>query len=386
MSADLLHHTVLTDAHRRLGARMVGFAGYDMPLQYADGVLKEHLWTRSSAGLFDVSHMGPAFLSLAATTGEPEADHAAISAVLEPLICGDLAGLAPGQLRYTLLLNDEGGVIDDLIVGRPQSESDQGALYLVANSGNKARDFALIAARAAGVARLDRADDRALIALQGPEAAEALGESLPEALDLGFMRHRLIEVDQNRFLVSRSGYTGEDGFEILVSADAAEAFWDRLLEDPRVRPVGLGARDSLRLEAGLPLHGQDIDETTSPVEAALDFAVSRKRLRSHDMPGVARIAWERKAGPSRVRVGLRVLDGAPARQGAPILGPDGAQAGVVTSGGFSPSLGAPIAMGYVTPDLASPETPLTVMVRNRPQPAQVSAMPFVPHRYHRPAA
>jgi aminomethyltransferase len=386
VSGDLLHHTVLTEVHRRLGARMVGFAGYEMPVQYADGVLKEHLWTRSRAGLFDVSHMGPAFLTLAAITGDPEADHAAISAVLEPLICGDLASLVPGQLRYTLLLNDDAGVIDDLIVGRPVAESEQGTLYLVVNAGNKAKDFALIAARAAGAARLERADDQALIAIQGPKAAEALAEILPEVPGLGFMRHRRIDVGDDRFLVSRSGYTGEDGFEILVAAHAARTLWDRLLEDSHVRPVGLGARDSLRLEAGLPLHGQDIDESTSPIEAALDFAVSRRRLRNGDIPGAARIARERKAGPARLRVGLRVLDGAPARQRAPILGSAGEEAGVVTSGGFSPSLGAPIAMGYVTPDLAKPETPLTVMVRGRPQPAEVVAMPFVPHNYHRPAA
>jgi aminomethyltransferase len=386
VSAETLLQTPLTDAHRRAGARMVGFAGYDMPVQYAPGVLKEHLWTRAHAGLFDVSHMGPAFLTLERKSGDPAADHAAISAVIEPLICGDIGGLAPGQLRYTLLLNENGGIIDDLMIGRPLWESRQGMLYLVVNAARKAIDFPLIAEAAAGRARLDRADDRALIAVQGPEAAEVVGGVVREASALGFMRHARFDLDGSRLLVSRSGYTGEDGFEILALPEMAVKLWDRLAGDPRVEPVGLGARDSLRLEAGLPLWGHDIDETTSPVEAALEFAVSKKRLKAGALRGAARMVRERAEGPARVRVGLKVLQGAPAREGAAIADGEGREIGVVTSGGFSPSLGAPIAMGYVPPAFAAPGTSLQVVVRGRAQAAEVASLPFTPHRYHRPAA
>ncbi len=386
MSSEALHETVLTDRHRRAGARMVAFAGYAMPLHYAEGLLREHLWTRAHVGLFDVSHMGPAFLTLLDRTGDPDADHAAISAVIAPLICGDIGGLEPGQLRYTLLLNEAGGILDDLIVGRPQEASEQGGLYLVVNAGRKASDFLLIEQASQGLARLERADDRALIAVQGPEAAAVMATSLSAPPALGFMRHGWTTCEGERVLVSRSGYTGEDGFEILAPAAIAGDLWDRLARDPRVQPVGLGARDSLRLEAGLPLHGHDIDETTSPIEAALDFAVSRRRLRAGDMRGAARIAAERKRGPTRVRAGLRVLEGAPAREGAALLDGDGREIGIVTSGGFSPSLGAPIAMGYVPPALATPGARLGVVVRGRTQPAEVTATPFVPHRYHRAPA
>jgi aminomethyltransferase len=365
---------------------MVGFAGYDMPVQYSPGVLKEHLWTRAHAGLFDVSHMGPAFLTLERKSGDPTADHAAISALIEPLVCGDIVGLAPGQLRYTLLLKEDGGIIDDLMIGRPLWESRQGMLYLVVNAARKEIDFALIAAAAAGRARLDRADDRALIAIQGPEAAAVLGSVVPEAAALGFMRHARFELEGSRMVVSRSGYTGEDGFEILALPEMAVKLWERLAGDARVEPVGLGARDSLRLEAGLPLWGHDIDETTSPIEAALDFAVSKKRLKAGAMRGATRIACERAEGPARIRVGLKILQGAPAREGASIADGQGCEIGVVTSGCFSPSLGEPVAMGYVPPDFAAPGTQLQVIVRGRPQAAAVVAMPFTPHRYHRAAA
>jgi aminomethyltransferase len=386
LSDTVLKTTPLTEFHRAAGARMVEFGGYDMPVQYADGVLKEHLWTREHCGVFDVSHMGPAFLTLERKSGDPAADHAAISAVIEPLICGDIGGLAPGQLRYTLLLNENGGIIDDLMIGRPLWESRQGMLYLVVNAARKAIDFPLIAEAAAGRARLDRADDRALIAVQGPEAAEVVGGVVREASALGFMRHARFDLDGSRLLVSRSGYTGEDGFEILALPEMAVKLWDRLAGDPRVEPVGLGARDSLRLEAGLPLWGHDIDETTSPVEAALEFAVSKKRLKAGALRGAARMVRERAEGPARVRVGLKVLQGAPAREGAAIADGEGREIGVVTSGGFSPSLGAPIAMGYVPPAFAAPGTSLQVVVRGRAQAAEVASLPFTPHRYHRPAA
>ena len=350
--------TPLHKAHLAAGARMVAFAGYDMPVQYRDGVLKEHLWTRDHAGAFDVSHMGPAFLTLTGESGDAEADHRARSRPSsESLVCGDIAGLKPGQLRYTLLLNAAGGMVDDLMVGRPNHPHRQGELYLVVNAATKAGDFALIEQAPGGRASLARADDGALIALQGPEAVDVLSAILPEAARLSFMHYRRIDIDGQRLVVSRSGYTGEDGFEILVPAAHAESFWNRLLADERVRPIGLGARDSLRLEAGLPLYGHDADETTSPIEAGLGFAVSRARLKAGDFPGAARIARERGGALERVRVGLKVLEGAPAREGAEIANAAGAVVGRVTSGGFSPSLGAPIAMGYVPPALAAPGRP-----------------------------
>jgi aminomethyltransferase len=365
-----------------MGARMVPFAGYAMPVQYADGILKEHLWTRGHAGAFDVSHMGPAFLELYEKSGDPETDHAAVAAIAETLVCGDLKGLKPGQLRYTLLLNESGGIVDDLMIGRPAAPNRQGMLYVVVNAGTKDGDFARIAAAADGRARLTRADDRALIALQGPEAAAVLADVIPESANLAFMHFRRVEHQGFGVVVSRAGYTGEDGFEILVPADIAAAFWARLLADPRVRPVGLGARDSLRLEAGLPLYGHDLDETVTPFEAALDFAVSKRRLKAADFPGAQRVIRERGAEKKR-RVALRVLEGAPAREGAEITDAAGAVVGKVTSGGFSPSLSAPIAMGYVPPELAEPGTALKVLVRGKAQGAEVTPMPFVPHRYVR---
>ena len=365
---------------------MTAFAGYDMPVSYPLGVLKEHLWTRAHAGLFDVSHMGPAFLRLTSPTGEPAADHAAVSALIEPLLTGDIAGLAPGRLRYTLLLNAEGGIIDDLMIGRPVEPERQGELYVVVNAANKASDFAVVAAAAGQAAQLDRADDRALIALQGPEAAAVLAGLAPGVEGLGFMSFAEVALMGAKALVSRSGYTGEDGFEILIEASAAVGLWETLLTDRRVEAIGLGARDSLRLEAGLPLHGHDIDETTSPFEGALAFAVSKKRLKAGRMRGSDRLATEAGGSLSRVRVGLKVLEGAPAREGALIATIEGRTVGVVTSGGFSPSLSAPIAMGFVPPGLATPGTRLQVAVRGRAQVAEVTSLPFVSQRYYRPSS
>jgi aminomethyltransferase len=383
LSQDALKTTPLTAAHRALGGRMVEFAGYEMPVQYPRGILKEHLWTRERAGAFDVSHMGPAFLDLDRRSGDGEADHRAVAALVESVVSGDIAGLKPGALRYTLLLNDEGGILDDLMIGRPSAPADQGRLFIVVNAGTKSADFALLARAAEVAARLTRADESALIALQGPAAAEVLARVAPDASALTFMTFMEISFHGETLVVSRSGYTGEDGFEILVPARIAADFWDRLLADERVAPIGLGARDSLRLEAALPLYGHDLDPTVSPIEANLAFALPKRRRKAADYPGAARIARELAQGPSRLRVGLSVLQGAPAREGAEITDAAGAAVGVVTSGGFAPSLGAPIAMGFVTPALAAVGTPLKVVVRGRAQAAQVAAMPFVPHRYHR---
>ncbi|RZJ43471.1 MAG: glycine cleavage system aminomethyltransferase GcvT [Brevundimonas sp.] len=366
MTDQALKTTPLNAAHRALGARMVGFGGYDMPVQY-EGVLAEHRWTREHAGLFDVSHMGQCKI-----TGEDAI------AQFERFVPGDYAILKAGKQKYSLLLNEQGGIIDDLMAGKP----DHDGLFVVVNAGNKDEDFAFWSAHLEGDAELTVLD-RALIAIQGPEAAEVMAAHDPVFGDFGFMdcaRLMLFGVD---CYVSRSGYTGEDGYEISVPAADAERIWTEILKDARVKPIGLGARDSLRLEAGLPLHGHDIDPTTSPVEGALTFALSKSRKERGDFNGADRILKELADGPARVRVGLSVKEGAPAREGAEIADPDGNIIGKVTSGGPSPTLGRNIAMGYVPPAFAELGTDLKVVVRGKSAAAEVIAMPFVAQRYYR---
>jgi aminomethyltransferase len=379
--------TALTGLWVEIGARMAPFAGYLMPIQFADGVLKEHLWTRAKAGLFDVAHMGPAFLTLDDTSLTGDAAHAAIAAAVERFLPCDVAGLEPGQLRYTTLPNAEGGILDDLFVGRPKGEAWQGTLYFVVNAGCKEADFALIAQSCAGVATLSRADqDNTLIALQGPKAVDVIPNLVRGAASptkLGFMEYGTFEGPFGKLVISRSGYTGEDGFEILVANDQAVALARLLLAHAHVRPVGLGARDSLRLEAGLCLYGHDLDQTTSPIEAGLAWTIQKTRRERGDFPGAARILAELAAKPTRKRVGLSFKGRAPAREGALVRDLTGRPVGVVTSGGFGPSVNAPVAMAYVETASATPGTPLDVIVRDKPLRAQVVALPFVPHRYHR---
>ena len=374
MSDETLKTTPLYEAHVAAGARMVPFAGYSMPVQYKDGVLKEHLWTRENAGLFDVSHMGQARLRGVSPLS-----------AFEEVTPGDFIGLKPGKQRYSVLLNRTGGIIDDLMAARPISFDGTGddGLFVVVNGACKDNDFKVIDDELAGQVRIERLEDRALMALQGPKAAEVLAAHAPQAAAMVFMDARAFSAFGTDVIVSRSGYTGEDGYEISVPASEALRIWNTLLADERVRPIGLGARDSLRLEAGLPLYGHDVDETVSPVEADLAFAVAKKRREARDFPGAARIARELAEGPSRKRVGLIVLEGAPAREGAQIADEAGNVVGVVTSGGFSPSLGKPIAMGFAPPALADVGTRLKVIVRGKAQAAEVTAMPFVPHRYVR---
>lgn len=381
-SAENLLTTPLYDRHVAAGGRMVPFGGYSLPVQYPTGIMAEHKWTRDHAGLFDVSHMGPSFLTLTNPSGDAEADHAAVAALVEPLICGDIKGLKPGQVRYTLLLNESGGAIDDLMVAR--SPKFPGSLYIVVNAGTKDNDFAIIAKAAGDKAKLTRADDGALLALQGPEAVAVLNAIVPGVAELGFMTYAPFEWNGTKLIIARSGYTGEDGCEILCSTEAAEALWDALLADERVKPIGLGARDSLRLEAGLPLYGHDLNETVSPTEAALNFAVSKRRREAADFPGAPRILKEFSGDLARIRVGL-IVEGAPAREGAEILDASGTAIGVVTSGGFAPTLGKAIALGFVPPAFAAPGSKLQVSVRGRAQAAEVVATPFVPHRYFRKA-
>ena len=367
-SEKVLKTTPLTEAHVALGARMVEFAGYDMPVQYADGVLKEHLWTREHAGLFDVSHMGQARLRGA----DP-------LAAFETLTPGDFEGLKPGKQRYSLLLNADGGIVDDLMAARP----DEDGLFVVVNGACKENDFRLIGEALARRVEVERLEDRALIALQGPKAAAVLKLHAPEAVTMTFMEARTLRGFGVELIVSRSGYTGEDGYEISIPRHAAASVWNTLLADERVKPIGLGARDSLRLEAGLPLYGHDLDETVSPVEAGLDFALARRRREAADFPGAQRILRELTQGPVRVRVGLKVLEGAPAREGAEIADEDGAVVGRVTSGGFSPSLRQGIALAFVPPVHSEPGTRLKTIVRGRAQACEVVSLPFVPHRYVR---
>lgn len=383
-SADL-KTVILNDRHIALGGRMVPFGGYSLPVQYPTGIIAEHKWCREHAGLFDVSHMGPSFLVLDHKSGDGEADHAAVAALVEPLCCGDIRGLKPGQIRYTLLLNETGGTYDDLMIARPAAEGWGGALYIVVNAGTKDADFHRIANAAAGKATLNRSDHCALLALQGPEAVDVIRAIVPEAAELGFMHYGSFTWRETKLVISRSGYTGEDGFEILVGPDHADAFFDTLLIDERVKPIGLGARDSLRLEAGLPLYGHDLDETISPVEAGLNFAISKRRREAADFPGAPRILHELANKPNRIRVGLTV-EGAPAREGADITDAYGAIIGQVTSGGFAPSLSRAIALGFVPPAYAAPGTKLQVLVRGRAQAAEVVPTPFVPHRYVRKAS
>lgn len=379
-SAENLLTVPLNDQHVAAGGRMVPFGGYSLPVQYPSGIMTEHKWTRENAGLFDVSHMGPCFLTLNGSSGDADADYAEIAGIVEPLVCGDILNLKPGQIRYTLFLNENGGVLDDLMVAR--SPLHPGALYIVVNAAIKDADFARLTEAAGDRATLQRADNNVLLALQGPKAAAVLETLVPGATDLGFMNYGSFAWGNEELTIARCGYTGEDGFEILVPAASAPALWETLLADERVKPIGLGARDSLRLEAGLPLYGHDLDETVSPIEADLGFAVSKRRREAGDFPGAARILAEREGKLARKRVAL-IVEGAPAREGAEITDADGRAIGVVTSGGFAPTLGKAIALGFVPPEYSAVGTKLHVSVRGRLQPAEAVAAPFVPHNYYR---
>lgn len=367
-----LKRTPLHGLHVSLGAKMVEFAGYDMPVQYKDGVLKEHLWTREKAGLFDVSHMGQA--AIVADT------HDAAAAALETLVPGEMQKLGVGRQRYTVLLNDKGGILDDLMVSRP---AHAGRLNIVVNAACKDRDYEIMEEKLPRGAKLERFDERALLALQGPKAAAVLSKLAPEAGAMKFMDYAPMKVGGIDAAVSRSGYTGEDGYEISVWADDAAALAKLLLADPDVAPIGLGARDSLRLEAGLCLYGHDLNEDISPIEGNIAFACGKRRLAEGGFPGAARIQREAAEGPKRLRIGLRPEGRAPAREGVDILSVHGEKIGEITSGGFGPSVNAPVSMGYVSFAESKTGTKLQLMVRGKELPAMVADMPFAPHRYFR---
>ena len=367
--------TPLHALHIGLGARIGPFAGYAMPIQYRPGILAEHLHTRAHAGLFDVSHMGQAWLD--------GSDHGTTARALEALCPADVLGLAPGRQRYSQLLNDEGGTIDDFMVARPPRAD--GRLALVVNAARKAIDYALLREKLPAAIKLTPREDRALIALQGPETKTVLQRLAPGS---GFEKAPFMSVGTASIAgfdieFSRSGYTGEDGFEISLPASDAEGFARALLAEPEVLPIGLGARDTLRLEAGLCLYGHELDETTDPIEADLAWSIQKRRRLEGGFPGAARVLAALAKGPKRKRVGLALEGKAPARDGAEIVNADGVKIGVVTSGGFGPSVGAPIAMGYVESPAAASRAAVGLSVRGKILAARIAPLPFHPHAYYR---
>jgi aminomethyltransferase len=359
-------HLPLDAWHCAHGARMVAFAGYHMPIQY-DGIMAEHLWCREHAGLFDVSHMGQLVL-----TGE------GVDRALEAILPADIAGLGQNRMRYSLLLGENGGILDDLMVTRREGE-----LYMVVNGSTKYDDVAYLLDHLPDKVTINLQDEQALLALQGPKAVEALARLVPGVEALVFMTAGAFDWQGHPLWISRSGYTGEDGFEVSLPVEAASAFADALVAEPEVKPIGLGARDSLRLEAGLPLYGHDLDEETTPIMADLGFALSKRRREEGGFMGAERILAEREHGPVAKRVGLLVEGRQPVREGASVVDEEGATIGRVTSGGFAPSVGAAIAMAYVPTAMAAPGTSLRLLQRGKLHTGTVTAMPFVPHRYHR---
>jgi len=366
--AEIQDQALALDAwHRCRGARMVSFAGYQMPIQY-EGIIAEHLWTRAHAGLFDVSHMGQLKIS-----GE------GADVALEALLPGDIQGIAANRIRYSLLLAENGGILDDLMVTRLSS----GALYVVVNGATKYDDIAHLHEHLPETITLNHMDEQALLALQGPEAVAAFARIVPGVAALTFMTAGEFSWEDTPLWISRSGYTGEDGLEISVPADRAETLAERICAEPEVKPIGLGARDSLRLEAGLPLYGHDLDLKTTPVMADLGFAIPKRRREQGGFPGAERIRIEREQGPVQKRVGLLIEGRQPVREGALVLDGDGNEVGKVTSGGFSPSLERPIAMAYVPLASTQPGAAIRLEQRGKIFQAVVAPLPFVPHRYHR---
>ena len=372
MSDDAPRRTSLYDDHVKLGARMVPFAGYDMPVQYPAGIIAEHNWTRHNAGLFDVSHMGQCLIE--------GADFEAVARAMEALVPADLPSLKPRQQRYSQFLNAQGGTLDDLMITRHEKD---GTLYVVVNAGRKEHDYGWMQQHLPPGVKLTRRDDLSLVALQGPKAEEALAKLAPAVKDIPFMHYADVELGGIRAHVSRSGYTGEDGFEISVSNADAPKLWNLLLADPLVKPVGLGARDSLRLEGGLCLYGHELDEAISPVEADLVWSIQKRRRTEGGFIGAERVQNELANGTARKRVGIKPEGRAPARDGTVITDMSGREIGKVTSGGFGPSVNGPVAMGYVETASSQPGTRINLIVRGQPMPAAIVALPFIPNRFKR---
>jgi aminomethyltransferase len=364
-----LEQLPLDSWHRARGGRMVPFAGYEMPVQY-EGIIAEHLWTRENAGLFDVSHMGQLLVH-----------GRGVDAALEKLLPADLIGLSDMKLKYSLLLGENGGIIDDLMATRRGDD-----FYVVVNGATKYGDIHEFENRLPSDIVVDYMKEQALLALQGPRAAEVLEGLIPGVSELSFMEGRAFHGFGHPLWISRSGYTGEDGFEISVPGVAAETLADALTQNEVVKPIGLGARDSLRLEAGLPLYGHDLDHETTPIMAGLTFAINKRRRGEAGFAGAMRILAELQNGPAQKRVGFDVDGRQPVREGALVLDGEGNEVGRITSGGFSPSLQRPITMGYIAAPLAEVGTTMKLEQRGKLFDAKVAAMPFVPHRYHRKGA
>ncbi|MGQ7819111.1 glycine cleavage system aminomethyltransferase GcvT [Metapseudomonas furukawaii] len=372
MTTETLAKTPLHALHLELGARMVPFAGYDMPVQYPLGVLKEHLHTREQAGLFDVSHMGQIIL---------RGEHAARA--LETLVPVDILDLPVGTQRYALFTDDNGGILDDLMVANAGDH-----LVLVVNAACKDQDLAHLQTHIGDQCQIESLfESRALLALQGPAAAEVLGRLAPEVKNMTFMQFGSVRLEGAECYVSRSGYTGEDGYEISVPVAQAEALARALLAQPEVQPIGLGARDSLRLEAGLCLYGHDMSQSTTPIQASLGWAISKARrvdgVRAGNFPGAGQVFAQQRDGVAEKRVGLLPQERVPVREGAEIVDAEGAVIGRVTSGGFGPSLGAPVAMGYLASAHAALDTEVWALVRGKRVAMKVAKTPFVPQRYYR---
>ncbi len=367
-SSEPLKRTPLHALHSELGGKMVPFAGYDMPVQFPAGIMAEHRHTRAAASLFDVSHMGQA-----------EVTGADAVAAVEGLVPGDIAGLEPSTMRYTQLTNDAGGIEDDLMVTRQPDR-----LFLVVNGATKDADFALIETGLAGSdSRMKILESHALMALQGPAAADVLARFDPACRELVFLSGAALDIGGIDCYATRSGYTGEDGFEIFVPKESAIEVARKLLAETEVEPAGLGARDSLRLEAGMCLYGHDIDATTTPVEAGLTWSIGKRRREEANFPGAEIILQQIRDGAPRKRVGIQPEGRAPAREGAEIQSVDGKSIGKITSGGFGPTVEGPVAMGYVAAEFAKPDTPLQLLVRGKPQAARVVRLPFVKPSYVR---
>jgi aminomethyltransferase len=373
--SDLLQ-TPLHDLHLRLGARMVPFAGYAMPVQYGEGLMAEHKHCRAAAALFDVSHMGQVKLV-----------GADAAAALETLVPVDVIDLAVGRQRYAFFTNASGGILDDLMIVRPQAGDGFGDLLLVVNAGCKAADTVHLQTNIGTRCAVVSMPDRALLALQGPQAVTALARLAPGVADLAFMSGGVFDLAGARCFVTRSGYTGEDGFEISVASGQAVTLAEALLAQPEVKPAGLGARDTLRLEAGLCLYGHDIDTTTSPIEAGLQWAIQTVRrpggARAGGYPGAAAIEAQLTSGPPSKRVGLVGLERVPVREGTAIVDAHGRALGKVTSGTLAPTVNQPIAMAYLPINHAQPQHEVYAEVRGRRLPMRVAPMPFAPHRYQR---
>jgi aminomethyltransferase len=382
MSDQNLLQTPLHALHLELGARMVPFAGYAMPVQYTAGLMAEHQQCRESAALFDVSHMGQ--VKLVGADGPQAA-----AAALETLVPVDVVGLAPGRQRYAFFTNSTGGLLDDLMIVRPSADAGShfGDLFLVVNAGRKEADAQHLTTQLRGRCTVVPMPERALLALQGPKAVAALARLKADVVTMKFMDAQVFEIDGAVCHITRSGYTGEDGFEISVAADQAAALARTLLAQPEIRPAGLGARDTLRLEAGLCLYGHDIDETTSPVEAGLTWALQKVRrpggARAGGYPGAAVIEAQLAGGAPRKRVGLIGLERVPVRPGTGLYDAHGTRLGVVTSGTLAPTVNQPIAMAYLPSEQAVADSQVFADVRGKRLPMRVSAMPFSPHRYQR---